>query len=60
VQDMIAIRKKREGLKSVASAVIFIEVANNSDALIGKFLQVKNEKIYIYIIDEVILEAIES
>ena len=57
---MIAIRKKREGLKSVASAVIFIEVANNSDALIGKFLQVKNEKIYIYIIDEVILEAIES
>ena len=44
VQDMIAILKKKEksSAKSVSSsAVVFIQVANTSDALIGKFLQVK-------------------
>ena len=44
---MIAILKKKEksSAKSVpSSAVVFIQVANTSDALIGKFLQVKKVK----------------
>ena len=56
---MIAIkRKKSSGKVKNSAAVVFIQVANTSDALIGKFLQVKkwkNKQVFV----EVILEAIE-
>ena len=39
---MIAIkRKKSSGKIKISAAVVFLQVANTSDALIGKFLQVK-------------------
>ena len=56
---MIAIkRKKSSGKIKNSAAVVFLQVANTSDALIGKFLQVKkwkNKQVFV----EVILEAIE-
>jgi hypothetical protein len=42
---MIAIkRQKSSGKNKQSAAVVFIQVANTSDALIGKFLQVKKWK----------------
>ena len=63
---MIAIKRKKSSgkmktkftLMKISAAVVFIQVANTSDALIGKFLQVKkwkNKQVFV----EVILEAIE-
>ena len=49
---MIAIKRKKSSgkmktkftLMKISAAVVFIQVANTSDALIGKFLQVKKLK----------------